>query len=195
MMRLSIALAIVLLCAAMPAVAQQGAATTPTAGANTAVAPKPTTPVAAPAPAPITAPVAAPAPAPAAAPATLPRPDAPARHGRQNDTRFAPSNVAVSSGMIEPTPEMWLYEQQLREYLDPAMAVRRNAEFRAAQRQHRIAALKWFGFSNQRPSASPDPYNGEYSPAWVGNNGLYPYRWIGGSGYPWVALRPGIVAY
>lgn len=102
--------------------------------------------------------------------------------------------VTVSSSQVSPTPEMWLYEQQLREYLDPAMATRKAAEFRATQRRNRIAAMKWFGFSNQRPSASPDPFNGEYSPSWVGNNNLYPSRWSG-TGRPWVVLRPNETNY
>jgi hypothetical protein len=189
MKRLWIASAVVLLCVALPATAQQAVAPSTSAGANTAIAPDRAAPTAAPAP------IAAPSPIAVPAPSAVHRPDAPSRHGGQAESRLIQSNVTVSSGLVEPTPEMWLYEQQLREYLDPGMAVRRNAEFRAAQRRHRMASLKWFGLSNQRPSASPDPYNGEYSPAWVGNNGLYPYRWSGGEGRPWVVLRPGTAAY
>jgi hypothetical protein len=106
----------------------------------------------------------------------------------------APDSIAVSSSQVTPTAEMWLYEQQLREYLDPALAVRRNAESRGEQRRKRMASLKWFGFSNQRPTAAPDPYNGEYSPSWAGNNNLYPSRWSG-QGTPWIVLRPGMGTY
>jgi hypothetical protein len=78
------------------------------------------------------------------------------------------------------TPEMWLYQQYQRDYNDPKVAVRRNAEFARNQRQRRLASMKWFGFSNQRPSAISDPYHGgTYSPTWTGNNSLYPYRWSG----------------
>lgn len=108
--------------------------------------------------------------------------------------QFVAPSISVSSSQLTPTPEMWLYEQQLREYLDPAMAVRRKAEQRSAQRRHRIAAMKWFGMSNERPVVSPDPFNGEYSPSWVGNHSLYPYRWSGES-RPWVALRADDRAY
>ena len=101
-------------------------------------------------------------------------------------TALAPS---ISPSEVKATPEMWFYEQQLREYLDPAKAVRRKAEFRSAQRQRRMAALKWFGFSNQRPVASPDPFNGDYSPGWTSNNHMHP-SWWNGYGQPWVAGRP-----
>jgi hypothetical protein len=195
MKRLSIALAIVTWCAALPAMAQQNAPARPSTGANTAVAPSRTAPIAAPAPTAAPAPAVVSAPVAAPAPTAVQRPAAPSRQGGQTDNRLVQSSLTASSGMVEPTPEMWLYEQQLREYLDPGMAVRRNAEFRSAQRRNRMASLKWFGFSNQRPNASPDPYNGEYSPAWVGSSGLYPYRWSGGDTVPWVALRPGTAAY
>ena len=101
------------------------------------------------------------------------------------------SEAGISPGEIRATPEMWFYEQYRREYQDPKMSVRRNAEYRAAQRRQRMAALKWFGFSNQRPQAGPEPFHGEWSPAWTSNNGVYPYRWTG-FGWPWVVSRPSI---
>jgi len=50
------------------------------------------------------------------------------------------------------------YEEQLRRYDDPKEAVRRKAEFRAAQRQRRIAAMKWYGYSASRPTVNPTPW-------------------------------------
>ena len=82
-------------------------------------------------------------------------------------------------GGLKATPSMWFYEQALRQYQDPKMAVRAKAEFRSRQRQHRIAAMKWFGFSNSRPRASSDPFHNDYSPGWVANPGYYPSRWNG----------------
>jgi hypothetical protein len=87
----------------------------------------------------------------------------------------------ISPGELKPTPEMWFYEQALRQYQDPKMAVRRAAEFRADQRQRRIASSQWFGYSNSRPRVSCDPYNGDYAPTWTGNNSYYPNRWMGGA--------------
>ena len=91
----------------------------------------------------------------------------------------------LPTGSVPITPEMWFYEQQLREYLSPKLAVRRNADFRATQRRNRLAAMQWFGFSNLRPVASPDPWYGEYSPGWVGGSELHPMRW---SGAGWSAI-------
>jgi hypothetical protein len=86
---------------------------------------------------------------------------------------------SISSSELKVTPEMWFYEQNMRMYKDPKMAVRANAEYRSVQRQHRIASMKWFGFSNSRPRASSDPFHGDYSPSWVSNPGYYPSRWNG----------------
>jgi hypothetical protein len=80
--------------------------------------------------------------------------------------------------MANVTPEMWLYMQQLQRHDDPELAVRRNAERRAAERHARIASRKWFGYSNVRPVASPTPVMGTYSPFWAGND-PNPQRWNG----------------
>ena len=50
--------------------------------------------------------------------------------------RAGPANTRQYQGQISPgemtmTPEMWLYEQRRRDYLDPKLAVRRKAEFHA----------------------------------------------------------------
>jgi len=95
----------------------------------------------------------------------------------------------ISPGELAPTPEMWFYEQYLSQYQDPKVAVRLKAEFRSAQRQGRIAARRWFGLSNARPTASSDPIHGEYSPRWTSNNGHYPNRWNGRGGTI-VVVRP-----
>ncbi|MDX1948302.1 MAG: hypothetical protein SFU86_23120 [Pirellulaceae bacterium] len=91
----------------------------------------------------------------------------------------------VASGQQQPlaspshvTPEMWLYSQEQQRHDDPAMAVRRKAEYRSAQRMQRLASQKWFGMSNSRPQAGTTPMMGVYSPAWIGN-GYDRYDWIG----------------
>jgi hypothetical protein len=95
--------------------------------------------------------------------------------GRMRVTSPAPT---LSPGELQATPEMWFYEQERLRYQDPKSAVRANAEFRAGQRARRLAALKWFGFSNARPTANPDPIHGTYSPRWVGG-GYVPSQWSG----------------
>jgi len=91
--------------------------------------------------------------------------------------------TSISPGELKATPEMWFYQQAMRQYQDPNMAVRRVAEVRAAERARRTESRRWFGLSNQRPLASPDPVNGDYSPGWVSNYQYYPFRWAGVGGF------------
>jgi hypothetical protein len=101
--------------------------------------------------------------------------------------RREPPNSMATQGTLTPTPEMWFYEQERSRYEDTKSAVRRKAEFRAAQRAQREAAMKWYGLSNSRPTASPTPITGTYSPTWVGNT-HDPYRWA--TGVTTVVVRP-----
>lgn len=103
----------------------------------------------------------------------------------QTDTR----SIVLSPGEVKTTPEMWFYEQYMRQYQDPKMAVRANAEFQADQRRRRLASMQWFGMSNSRPRACSDPVHGDYSPGWTSNNTAYPYRWTG-IGPTWYVARP-----
>jgi hypothetical protein len=89
------------------------------------------------------------------------------------------TNALLSPGDVKATPEMWFYDQAMREYKDPQMAVRAKADLRAQSRQHRLESMKWFGLSNTRPRACSDPYHADYSPGWVSNPGFYPSRWNG----------------
>lgn len=90
----------------------------------------------------------------------------------------AKSDVRTTSqGDLKPTEEMWFYEQAMRQYENPKMAVRRIAELRGQQRRQRLAAMEWFGLSNARPRVSSDPFHGDYAPGWASNNLYYPNRW------------------
>jgi hypothetical protein len=118
---------------------------------------------------------------------------APAAKGRA----MAPAQVSaptLSPGELQATPEMWFYEQAQRRYDDPKNAVRANAEFRALQRSRRLAALRWFGLSNSRPRANPDPVHGNYSPRWVGN-GYSPSHWTAGGTATIVVAREPLKRY
>jgi hypothetical protein len=174
MNRLSIVLSIVLGVVAAPALAQKPAAK-PLKAELPGAAPE-ATPDAKAVPAP-------------------PRPSDPkASDAKSATARYVPGDepYVVSSGEVKATPEMWFYEQQMKLYLDPKMAVRRAAEFRADQRRRQIAAMQWFGYSNLRPRVSPDPYNGDYAPTWTGNNSYYPNRWMG-TGAPLIVVRPELI--
>lgn len=84
----------------------------------------------------------------------------------------------ISVGEIAPTQEMWFYQQELKRYQDPKLAIRRRAEYRAAQRERRLASQEWFGISPLRPPANHTPLlGGMYAPAWAGNS-REPFRWM-----------------
>ena len=99
----------------------------------------------------------------------------------QEPTRVASADVSppVSSSIapLETTPEMWFYQQSMRLYEDPKVAVRRKAEFAAAQRQQRLATQKWYGISNARPTVNATPWGSLYSPTWTASASR-PYGWI-----------------
>ena len=85
------------------------------------------------------------------------------------------------------SPEIWLYLQEQKRHDDPRQAVRRKAEQKSADRQARLAAMKWYGYSNLRPVASAAPWMGTYSPYWAGNS-WDPYQHVG-VGWHGTALR------
>lgn len=89
------------------------------------------------------------------------------------------AGIGISAGELAPTPEMWFYEQYQKQYAEPKTVVRQKAEFRAEERQRRIAALRWYGFSNQRPTANVDWVNADPAPHWASGNVYTPFRWNG----------------
>jgi hypothetical protein len=113
---------------------------------------------------------------------------------------LSPSDVPAMQGTIpgispgQMTPEMYLYLHEQRRYDDPKQAVRRKAEIKTAQRMQRMAAQKWFGVSNARPSASAQPFMDMYSPRWIGN-GYNAFDWAGvnGNGVTVIQVEPNTV--
>jgi len=53
---------------------------------------------------------------------------------------------------------------------------REKAIQRGAQRMARLEALRWYGFSNSRPTAATMPFTTMYSPAWQQPGGR-PFAW------------------
>lgn len=103
-------------------------------------------------------------------------------------------SLHISWGQLQPTADMWLYEQEKQDSLDPKLAVRRKAAQKTAQRQARIASMKWYGMSNSRPYANPTPLCGLYSPGWHANR-YSSYGWTNGGGYPLMVVRPSSVQF
>lgn len=97
------------------------------------------------------------------------------------DTRFAAGSKTTPATTNEPaiTPEMWYYQQYQQQVHNPAEMVYQRADARANQRMQRLAAMKWFGYSNSRPQSGADVTNGDRAPGWVSNNASYPYQYSG----------------
>ncbi len=92
----------------------------------------------------------------------------------------------ISVGEVTPTPEMWFYQQYANQYEDPMVAVRHKAEERSAQRRGRIAARRWFGFSNIRPKLGTEGC----SPSWSSGVSNYPFSWTRYGAATAVVVRP-----
>ena len=82
-------------------------------------------------------------------------------------SRRAPLWSSPQQGEPSMTSNVWLYLHEERRHDDPQQAIRRKAEAKATARGQRIAALQWYGLSNQRPTASSVPFMGTYSPSWL----------------------------
>lgn|GEM_PF-706722 len=112
----------------------------------------------------------------------------PKEKDKESKARESRTTIHLSPGELSATPEMWFYEQALRQYQDPKTAVRQKAEFRVAERQRRLTSLKWYGISNARPRVGTDPVHGDFAPVWTSGNHYHPYRWSP-SGYGTVVIR------
>lgn len=84
----------------------------------------------------------------------------------------------ISLGELQPTPEMWFYQELMRRQDDPHVAVRERAATAARARQNRIESRRWFGLSNLRPAANPTPNTSRYAHGWV-SNGWNRHDWVG----------------
>jgi hypothetical protein len=74
-----------------------------------------------------------------------------------------------------PQPEDYMYRPVTRRTETPTPA-RQKAQARGEQRMARLEALRWYGFSNSRPTATGMPWTTMYSPAWQRPGGR-PFAW------------------
>ena len=109
--------------------------------------------------------------------------DSPKSRASQSSDDVMPADGSV-------TPEMWLYMQATKRHDSPKEGVQRKAQLRSAQRQQRLESQRWFGFTNLRPTASPVPFYGSYSPMWAGS-ARDPFLWYG-SGQPYVTYHTSV---
>ena len=92
-----------------------------------------------------------------------------------NEIRIGSTGATASE--ITPTSDTWLYQEQLRLYMDPKMSLRRIAEEKAEKRRARLAAQRWYGQSNIRPTVGTDPVYGDWGARWTSGNLYHPSRW------------------
>lgn len=99
---------------------------------------------------------------------------------QQPATTSEQAQIEIGPSQVSATPEMWLYLQEMQRHDDPAQAVRRNAEARAAERHTRLAALRAQGLSNGRPRAHRTPMMNLHYPGWNHGSGYGYYLPIRG---------------
>ena len=77
-----------------------------------------------------------------------------------------------------PVTESWYPKVEKR--TDSPTVAQQKAMERGAQRMARLEAMRWYGFSNSRPTATAMPFTTMYSPAWQQPGGR-PFAWYSSS--------------
>ena len=91
-----------------------------------------------------------------------------------NEIRIAGSGT--TAGELRATSEMWFYQEKLRQYMDPKMALRKIAEEKANQRRARLAAQRGYGYSSIRPEVGTGSAHGGWGAGWTSGNRYHPSR-------------------
>lgn len=76
---------------------------------------------------------------------------------------------------VTSTEEAWHYRSPMPRAATPSIA-KQKAALRGQQRMARLEAMRWYGFSGSRPTASGMPWTTMYSPAWQMPGGR-PFAW------------------
>lgn len=82
----------------------------------------------------------------------------------------------------------WYYGDETKRTEPRSIGQQRSIK-RAEQRMARLEAMRWYGFSAGRPTASGMPFTSSYSPSWTRPGGR-PFAWYTGSGPGVVINRP-----
>lgn len=102
-----------------------------------------------------------------------------------------PATASAQDPPAEPRPQStvtsddgWYYDAP-PERPQKRTIIQEKAALRAEQRMARLAASRWYGISNSRPTASAMPFTTMYSHAWQMPGGR-PFAW-------YVSSRPVII--
>ncbi len=101
--------------------------------------------------------------------------------GAQEATNSAKKNAAEK-------PQEWYYGDEVKS-AEPRSIGQQKSIKRGEQRMARLEAMRWYGFSASRPTASGMPFTSSYSPSWTRPGGR-PFAWYTGSGPSVVINRP-----
>jgi hypothetical protein len=88
----------------------------------------------------------------------------------------------------EAAADDWYYNSETPQPLTPRQMQQQKSQIVAAQRMSRLAAMRWYGMSNERPTATATPFSGVYSPAWQMPGGR-PFAWYGASRPTYIIVR------
>jgi hypothetical protein len=91
---------------------------------------------------------------------------------------------AAPPAAAAPESESWYRAAGPRE--EKLSIAKEKAIARGQQRMARLDAMRWYGFSNSRPTAASMPYTTMYSPAW---------QQPGGRPFAWYATSRPIIIY
>lgn len=96
----------------------------------------------------------------------------------------------------EPAPgaEDYGYYRPVREKTTEPTIAQQKAMARAQQRMARLDAMRWYGFSGGRPTASGLPWTTMYSPAWQQPGGR-PFAWYMSSRPTVIYVQPSTPVY
>ncbi len=97
-------------------------------------------------------------------------------------TLAAPVSLGQEPDLAVPEPtqaapgvDSWYYRSSPERETVLTIAQQKAAQ-RAAQRMARLDAMRWYGFSNSRPTAASIPWTTMYAPAWQQPGGR-PFAW------------------
>ena len=101
--------------------------------------------------------------------------------GAQESAKQAKKNATESS-------QEWFYGDEAKAVEHKSLGQQKSIK-RGEQRMARLEAMRWYGFSAGRPTASGLPYTSAYSPSWTRPGGR-PFAWYTGAGPSVVINRP-----
>jgi hypothetical protein len=87
-----------------------------------------------------------------------------------------PENQAEFAAPPDVAETDWEYRDEEAYRPDPRLVIHQKSQWIGQQRMGRLAAMRWYGMSNARPTAAATPFTSLYSPVWQMPGGR-PFGW------------------